>query len=338
MHRSKIEYCDDTWNPITGCLESCDYCYARKRAVRFTGDIRRNKNSPRYRKGEILQVLEDPFMADTGGILNYPFGFEPTYHQYRLNYPKLRKNGCTILVGEAGETFGDWVPDSVIEEIFAACQKRDIHKYLFLTRNPKRYDALFAAGRLPTERNFWYGTTVTSNLDWIPVEIIPANTFLNIEPYLEKIELPGDRKITDWIIIGAETGSRRGKIEPKKEWIEEIVRYADQAGIPVFMKNSLSHIVGEKNMRREIPMELTQKEVSPLVKALRESDCAVCKVHGQKKDMIALAARSKRGEMPKQLCHVCKKCFLKFCNQHDIDIPELEGLKDEKEKLSQNRK
>lgn len=85
-------------------------------------------------------------------------------------------------------------------------------------------------------------------------------------------------------------------------------------------------------------MELTQKEVSPLVKALRESDCAVCKVHGQKKDMIALAARSKRGEMPKQLCYVCKKCFLKFCNQYDIDIPELEGLKDEKEKLSQDGK
>ena len=179
---------------------------------------------------------------------------------------------------------------------------------------------------------------MTRNLDCIPVETIPANTFLNIEPYLEKIELPGNRKIADWIIIGSETGSRLGKVEPKKEWIEEIIRYADRAGIPVFMKNSLLHIVGEKNMRREIPVELMQKEVSPLVKALRESNCAICKAHGQKKDMIALAARSKRGEMPKQLCHVCKKCFWDFCNQYDIDIPELEGLKDEKEKLSQDGK
>lgn len=338
MHRSKIEFCDDTWNPITGCLDSCDYCYARKRTVRFTGDIRRNKNSPWYRKDEALQVLEAPFMADTGGVLNYPFGFEPTYHRYRLNYPELRKNGCTILVGEAGEIFGDWVPDGVIEEIFAACRKRDIHKYLFLTRNPQRYDALFAAGRLPVEHNFWYGTTVTNNLDWIPVETISANIFLNIEPYLEKIELPGNWKIADWIIIGAETGSRREKVEPKKEWIEEIVRYADRAGIPVFMKNSLSHIVGVKNMRQEIPTELMEKEMSPLVRALREDDCAMCKAHRQKRDMIALSARSKRGEAAKQLGHVCKNCFLIFCNQYDIKLPELEGLKDEKEKLPQNRK
>lgn len=338
MHRSKIEFCDDTWNPITGCLDNCDYCYARKRSARFTGDLLRNKNSLQYRKNEALQILENPFVADTGGILNYPFGFEPTYHRYRLNYPELRKNGTSILVGESGEMFGDWVPDSVLEEIFAACRKRDIHKYLFLTRNPKRYDALFVAGRLPTECNFWYGTTVTSSLDWVPVETIPANTFLNIEPYLEEIELPGSRKITDWIIIGGETGNRQGKITPKKEWIEEIVRYADRVGIPVFMRNNLCQIIGKENMRQEFPKELIEKEISPLVRARLEGDCAVCKLHGKKKDMITLTARSNRGEMSRQLGHVCKRCFLGLCSQYDIEIPELEELKDEKEKLPQNRK
>lgn len=333
MHRSKIEFCDDTWNPVTGCLDLCDYCYARKRAVRFTGDMLRNKNSPWYQKGKALQVLEDPFIADTGGMLNYPFGFEPTYHRYRLNYPKLRKNGTTILIGEAGETFGDWIPDNVLDEIFSACRDRDIHKYLFLTRNPRRYDELFTAGRLPLEENFWYGTTVTRNLDWIPVKAITAHTFLNIEPYLEKIELPGDQKITDWIIIGAETGNRQGKVEPKREWIEGITGYADRVGIPVFMKNNLCHIIGEENMRQEFPKELGHKEISPLVKARLESDCVVCKKHGQKKDMIVLAARSKRGEMPKQLSHVCKKCFVEFCNRYGIKVPELEGLRSEKEKL-----
>jgi len=30
--KSKIEWTDYTWNPITGCLKNCDYCYARKMA------------------------------------------------------------------------------------------------------------------------------------------------------------------------------------------------------------------------------------------------------------------------------------------------------------------
>jgi len=32
---SKIEWCDRTWNPVTGCLHNCPYCYAAKIAHRF---------------------------------------------------------------------------------------------------------------------------------------------------------------------------------------------------------------------------------------------------------------------------------------------------------------
>ena len=31
MNRSKIEWCDHTWNPVTGCNHNCSYCYARTR-------------------------------------------------------------------------------------------------------------------------------------------------------------------------------------------------------------------------------------------------------------------------------------------------------------------
>ena len=42
MNRSKIEWCDHTWNPITGCRHDCQYCYARRMASRFAGDVRLN--------------------------------------------------------------------------------------------------------------------------------------------------------------------------------------------------------------------------------------------------------------------------------------------------------
>jgi len=54
------------------------------------------------------------------------------------------------------------------------------------------------------------------------------------------------------VIIGAETGNRKEKVIPKKEWIDSLCKQADEFGIKVFMKDSLIPIVGEKNMRREL--------------------------------------------------------------------------------------
>ena len=42
MNRSKIEWCDHTWNPISGCRHNCPYCYARRMTARFAGDVRLN--------------------------------------------------------------------------------------------------------------------------------------------------------------------------------------------------------------------------------------------------------------------------------------------------------
>ena len=37
MEKTKIDWCDSSWNPVTGCLHSCKYCYARSIANRFSG-------------------------------------------------------------------------------------------------------------------------------------------------------------------------------------------------------------------------------------------------------------------------------------------------------------
>ena len=36
MNKTKIDWCDSTWNPVTGCLHGCEYCYARGIANRFS--------------------------------------------------------------------------------------------------------------------------------------------------------------------------------------------------------------------------------------------------------------------------------------------------------------
>ncbi|MCL2053137.1 MAG: phage Gp37/Gp68 family protein [Oscillospiraceae bacterium] len=37
MNQTKIDWSNKSWNPITGCLNNCRYCYAQKQAQRFGG-------------------------------------------------------------------------------------------------------------------------------------------------------------------------------------------------------------------------------------------------------------------------------------------------------------
>ena len=55
MDKTKIEWCDSTWNPVTGCNHNCGYCYARGIATRFGGkalNIPHELNAPFFIAGE----------------------------------------------------------------------------------------------------------------------------------------------------------------------------------------------------------------------------------------------------------------------------------------------
>lgn len=334
MNRSKIEWCDHTWNPITGCRHGCPYCYARRLTKRFSGDVRLNLMAKKdYRRvpavdgsGDVF-VLDEPMQNETGCPLVYPIGFEPTFHRYRMNTLDKLKMGNNIFVGAMADIFGAWVPDEWLDEIFEVCRKYPIHNFLFLTKNPERYTQYGVPWGL---ENMWYGTTITCHEDAGRFNYLPAGCkiFVSIEPLHEDIAEKHNimfRQV-DWIIIGAETGNVKGKVVPKPEWVDSIVREADAHGTPVFMKDSLIPIVGEENMRRDFPKQLQRIKYSPKLGKKLFDVCASCKVHLRKNEMITLLARSKRGEQPKQFGFMCKDCFKKFCAENGLDIPELAEL------------
>ena len=247
MQKTKIEWCDETWNPVTGCLHTCEYCYARRIAWRF-GTL---QNGP---QPERFWELDEPMRNEAGKIEPYPANFYPTLHRYRMGEPVRKTRTRTIFVCSMADLFGAWVPDEWIAEVFAACRKAPQHRYLFLTKNPGRYMNLAEAGKLPENDNFWYGSTTTTPDDvfwWSDCH----NTFASIEPMLEEFDTAGDcpMKKVDWIVIGAMTGPRNKVHQPKKEWIDQIAEDAQALSVPVFMKDSLIPIVGEENMRREFP-------------------------------------------------------------------------------------
>ena len=249
MNKTKIEWCDSTWNPVTGCRHGCEYCYARRIAERFGKKVPDYSGYPLSRGG--VHMVDNKFDSNP-----YAFLFEPTFHAYRLDEPQRKKKPQTIFVCSMADLFGDWVPDKWIEEVFAACEKAPQHRYLFLTKNPGRYCELANTGKLPERDNFWYGSTLDSMESRRYPGRFGDNTFVSIEPLTERMDVGlGSFGRDKWIIIGAETGNRKGKVIPEKEWVDAICEAADITQAAVFMKDSLLPIVGEEHMRREFPWE-----------------------------------------------------------------------------------
>jgi protein gp37 len=244
MNDTKIDYVTKSWNPVTGCNHGCEYCYARKIANRFG-----NKYFP---YGLDINELDEPLDGEKGKD-PYPFGFLPTFHRYRLDEPQKIKKPQTIFVCSMADLFGDWVPDEWIQAVFKACEAAPQHMYLFLTKNPKRLCTLANKMELPQHQNFWYGTTVNTQKDLIYSGRLFDNTFISIEPILAHLYSGiGSFGMVKWIIVGAETGNRKDKIVPQKEWIDNIVETAKLTQASVFMKESLRTLMGE-DFKQEFP-------------------------------------------------------------------------------------
>ena len=96
-----------TWNPVTGCLHYCKYCWARRLA------LTKLKNTKKYRNGFSPQIHENEF--------------------------RKRFNGDFVFVCDMGDLFGDWVPREWILKVIEHIKKFPDTDFLFLTKNPKRY-------------------------------------------------------------------------------------------------------------------------------------------------------------------------------------------------------
>lgn len=267
--KTKIDWCDSTWSPVTGCLHGCEYCYARKIAERFGAreiyDPECQCQRHLIERG-MLKGTEKPLELDypwkqknkDGNITNaaYPFGFEPTFHRYKLDEPQHWEKPRTIFVCSMADLFGEWVPDEWIQEVFKACDAAPQHRYIFLTKNPHRYYDLIEKGILTKHDNWWLGSTIDrDSAKKQRFQKWGYNSFTSIEPLLEPIYVGlGSFGSDKWVIIGAETGIRKGKVVPDRSWIDLIVSAANITRMKVFMKESLREIMGD-DFRQELPWE-----------------------------------------------------------------------------------
>lgn len=130
-----------------------------------------------------------------------------------------------------GDLFGEWVPDDWIVQVLDVVKQCKHHTFQFLTKNPSRYSDF----EFP--KNAWIGYSTTGTLyhRWDPKHKNNVK-FVSVEPIQEPMSGTLDR--LTWIIVGAETGNRKGKILPEKTWIQDILHQACPIGIPVFVKDN----------------------------------------------------------------------------------------------------
>jgi len=253
VNKSKIEYCDYTWNPVTGCYHGCEYCYAEKIAKRF-GDGSGLLTMERVNHLELYTKPGNP----------YPDYFAPTFHRYRLDELQKVKKPSTIFVCSMADLFGDWVPDEWIQAVLKACGRAPQHRYLFLTKNPKKYKSIYQV-RMDTDlylATSWFGATITNIEQLYEAASYGYVEWLSLEPLQEDISKELGEWVSDWhpherpqwIVIGAETGNRKGRITVEKQWIQNIANICRRFDIPLFMKDSLAPIWG-KPLIQQLPWD-----------------------------------------------------------------------------------
>ena len=206
-----------SWNPVWGCSFACPYCYAKGIAKRFGNQI----------------AGRDDFL--------------PTFIEknFRKGMPKAPARVFVNSMSDVADWKTEW-----IDRVFAKIKENPGIDFLFLTKRPEVY------GRHDFPMNAWLGLSWTGecacNFPYLGTE--GRIRFLSIEPLLAN---PMPCSIVDWVVIGAESGNRAGKITPKKEWIERIEKACNSQAVqvPVFMKDSLVPIMGDF-MRREFPNRL----------------------------------------------------------------------------------
>lgn len=212
--KSKIEWTDATWNPVTGCDKvspGCANCYAERLAERFRGV----KGSP-YEQGFDLRLWPD-----------------------RLEIPLRWKKPRLIFVNSMSDLFHKSVGLNFIQDVFRVMNKAQQHTFQVLTKRPERLRELglvFSIGKLWTP-NIWMGVSIENANYTYRAEILAdteaAIKFLSVEPLLGPIDnLP--LKNIDWVIVGGESGPGARPMHP--DWVRSIRDQCIAADVPFFFK------------------------------------------------------------------------------------------------------
>ncbi len=208
--RSRIEWTETTWNPVTGCTKissGCKFCYAERMSLR-------------------LRAM---------GVAKYGNGFSVALHESSLEEPLQWKKPRLVFVNSMSDLFHESVSAAFIASVFTVMNRASRHTFQVLTKRPDR--AALLSGGLCWTPNIWLGASIESEslLGRLALlkETGAGTKFLSLEPLLGP--LPDmDLANIDWVIVGGESGPGARPMPP--DWVREIRDRCIRSGTPFFFK------------------------------------------------------------------------------------------------------
>ena len=217
--RSRIEWTDATWNPVTGCSKvspGCAHCYAEALSLRFGWS----------------RLPWSPENATANVVL----------HPDRLEQPLHWREPRRVFVNSMSDLFHELVPDEYIFEVFDRMAAAGWHSYQLLTKRPERMAEVVGSyyvrrGGGEPLAHVWLGTSL-ENDRWTgradALRLTPAAVrFISAEPLLgplPSLDLAG----IDWLIVGGESGTQARPMQP--DWALELRDRAVAADVAFFFK------------------------------------------------------------------------------------------------------
>jgi protein gp37 len=208
--KSRIEWTEATWNPVTGCSKvspGCAHCYAETFAERWRG------------------IPDHP----------YAQGFDLRLWPTRLDVPLRWKRPRVVFVNSMSDLFHEEIPDDYIAQVFDVMSRADWHVFQVLTKRESRLREL--APQLPWPGNVWMGVTIENRRFVHRADVlrdVPAAVrFVSAEPLLgplEGLDLDG----IDWLISGGESGPRHRPV--KADWLRDLRDRCLDEGVAYFFK------------------------------------------------------------------------------------------------------
>lgn len=266
---TKIEWCEETWNPIVGCSkvsEGCANCYAEKMACRLANIADKqwlDKGSVPFSLHKYKLVTEDDKWS---GHCEFDTVGKP------LRWKKPRR----IFVCSMGDLFHESVPFEWIVKVFAVMALCPQHTFIVLTKRAQRMlEYCQSVSNLQPESKrdmaIWYawravyGEELNETIWPLPNVILGVTaenqeraderlpelmklakagwkTVVSVEPMLGQVVLCWflpryDYRPTDgvsWVICGCESGPNRRPMDI--EWARDLKNQCQEAGVAFFMK------------------------------------------------------------------------------------------------------
>ena len=260
--KSKIEWTQATWNPVTGChkvSQGCKNCYAERDWKRLAAP----REKPNVYTGRAFTDVQ--------------------CHPERLKEPLRWTKPRMVFVNSMSDLFHEDVPDEFIDKVFAVMALCPSHTFQILTKRPERmqrylgelvdeirrwerfgdatgpivgnlgYDAAYAGWPL---RHVWLGVSVEDQAAAderisLLLKTPAAVRWISAEPLLGPLDFSGERlewlepfhdldpmmyrtPRLDWVVVGGESGPNARPMHPS--WARSIRDQCQAAGVPFFFK------------------------------------------------------------------------------------------------------